>query len=241
MKTILIIQARMGSSRLPGKILFPLGETVVLDYVVSRCKQIDQLYDVIVATSTLEQDDAIAEWCAATQTTCFRGSEGDVLSRYYECAKTYIPDYVIRVTSDCPFIDHEIASELIKIMASGPSDLITLEGELPRGLWSEMVSFKALEYMYKHGQEPRHREHVTYYAYEHTDQFQTAHYRVSDSMRHPELRITLDTPEDYAMLQKISDHFTGDRLISSRRVVEYLLEHPEVIALNAHIQQKPVL
>jgi spore coat polysaccharide biosynthesis protein SpsF len=241
MKIILIIQARMGSTRLPGKVLLPLGQTVVLDYVVQRSRQDRRIADVIVATSVLEQDDPIRSWCDRHGVTCFSGSEDDVLSRYYECAKSYAPDYVIRVTSDCPFIDYDTIGGIIDTMEREPCDIVLKDSEPPRGLWSEIVSFEALKRMHEIGKLPRHREHVTYYAYEFPEQFRSVVYKLPAELRHPELRITLDTPEDYELLRRIADRFAGDVLVPSDQVVAYLLEHPEVARINAHIQQKPVV
>jgi len=241
MKIILIIQARMGSTRLPGKVLFPLGDTIVLDYVVRRCRTDSRISDVIVATSVLEQDDPIRDWCAQHGVTCFSGAEDDVLSRYYECAAPYIPDYVIRVTSDCPFVDYDIIGRIIDTVEREPCDIVLADGALPRGLWSEIVSFQALKRMHEIGRLPRHREHVTYYAYEFPDQFRSAVYTVPAVLRHPQLRITLDTTEDYEMLRRVADHFRGNLLVSAEEIVMYLLEHPEVARINAHIRQKPVV
>lgn len=241
MKTIIIIQARMGSSRLPGKILKPLGDTVVLDYDVSRCRQIKPVEDVIIATSTLEQDTPIIDWCEKNNVTWFRGSENDVLSRYYECARQYNPDYVIRVTSDCPFVDYHLANEIIQAMFSNPADIVLVEDGLPRGLVVEMISFEVLNYMYKNSHKQRHREHVTYYAYEFPEKFRSTTIQIPEAMRHPELRITLDTLEDYALCQAIAKHFKGDKLVPAQDVVNYLLAHSEVVKLNAHIKQKPVI
>lgn len=241
MKTILIIQARMGSSRLPGKILKPLGDTVELDYVVSRCRQVQGVDDVIVATSVLSQDDEVEVWCRKQGVTCYRGSEDDVLDRYYSCARTYRPDYVIRVTADCPFIDYQLGSEMVETMKCSPCDIVMLEGVLPRGLAMEIVSFAALEYMHAHGNEKRHREHVTYYAYEYPERFRTVTLTVPNEIRHPQLRITLDTKEDYAMLTAVAEEFKGDMLVPAKRVVQYLLNHPDIAAINAHVEQKPVI
>ncbi|AMV12269.1 acylneuraminate cytidylyltransferase [Geobacillus thermoleovorans] len=241
MKTLIIIQARMGSSRLPGKVLMPLGDTVVLDYVVSRCQQVKEMDDVIVATSTLPQDDAIESWCKQHHVPCFRGSEDDVLARYYECAKPYQPDYVIRVTADCPFVDYELADQIVGAMKAEPSDIVIVEGELPRGLVVEMVSFSALEYIYHHGKEPRHREHVTYYAYEFPSEFRRTYVQAPKAICQPQLRITLDTEEDYQLCAAIANHFRGDRFVRSSEVVQFLLAHPDVAKLNAHVQQKPVV
>lgn len=241
MKTIIIIQARMGSSRLPGKVLMDLGGYPVLHYVVERCKMVTGVDEVIVATSTLRGDDRIADWCKAKNVSCFRGSENDVLARYYECASLYSPDYVIRVTADCPFVDYEMASEIVHTMKQEPGDIMLVQGQLPRGLVVEMVSFPALEYMYKHGHEPRHREHVTYYAYEFPHEFEATTYCAPVNRCNPALRITLDTEEDYALCQAVAHHFDGNVGISSLEVVSYLNNHSEIAELNAHIEQKPVV
>lgn len=240
MNTIVIIQARMGSSRLPEKVLKPLGDVDVLSYDIARCREIKGVSEVIVATSTLTQDDAIEDWCRKHLVTCFRGSEDDVLSRYVDCAKQYEPDYIMRVTSDCPFVDYEMASEMVALMKKEQKDIILLEGDLPRGLAVELISYNALIKINKLGQEPRHREHVTYYAYEYSDQFETVTYTVPMNRQEPQLRITLDTDEDYEMLTKVAKHFNNP-LVSSLRVIEYLKATPEVASINAHIEQKPVI
>lgn len=240
-KTIIIIQARMGSSRLPGKILLPLDTTIVLDYVVSRCKQVKHIADVIVATSVLEQDNSIADWCEQQGVTCFRGSEDDVLDRYYQCAKPYNPDYVIRVTSDCPFVDYELANQVISAVKETPADNVLIDGELPRGLVVEMVSFRALEYIHQNGHEPRHREHVTYFAYEYPKLFQSVTIEASPKLRYPQLRITLDTEEDYQLCKAIAEKFSGNKLVSATEVVTFLMSNPDIAKINAHVQQKPVV
>lgn len=241
MKTIVIIQARMGSSRLPGKVLMPLGQHQVLDYVVNRSRKIKGVDEVIVATSNLPGDEAIVEWCKHHQVPFFQGSEEDVLARYYDCARKYEPDYIIRITSDCPFVDYLMASEVISLLKKQPSDAARIIGELPRGIISEMISFDTLTYIYSHGKEPRHREHVTYYAYEFSEKFQFAQYSAPTNLQHPQLRITLDTEEDYQLCKTIAGHFKGDMLVSTEEVIQFMLKNPEVAALNAHIEQKPVV
>lgn len=240
MNTLVIIQARMGSSRLPGKILKPLGDTDVLSYDIARCRAIKGVSEVIVATSSLPQDDAIAEWCQQNGVAYYRGSEDDVLDRYVQCAKMYKPDYVMRVTSDCPFVDYEMASEIVAFMAKEQKDVVLLEGELPRGLAVELISYEALLRIDELGKEPRHREHVTYYAYEFKEQFETVTYTVPANRQAPQFRITLDTEEDYAMLVEVAKHF-NDPLVSSVDVIEFLKATPEVANINAHIEQKPVV
>lgn len=240
MNTLVIIQARMGSSRLPGKILKPLGGVDVLTYDIARCRAIEGVGEVIVATSSLPQDDAIAAWCEAQPVAYFRGSEDDVLDRYVQCAKLFKPDYVMRVTSDCPFVDYEMASEIVALMEKERKDLVLLEGELPRGLAVELISYEALLRIDELGKEPRHREHVTYYAYEFKEQFETVTFQTPANRQAPELRITLDTEEDYALLVEVAKHFI-DPLVSSADVIQYLKETPEVAKINAHIEQKLVV
>lgn len=240
MNIIVIIQARMGSSRLPEKILKPLGEVDVLTYNIKRCQEIKGVSEIIVATSSLQKDDAIVAWCEEHQVAYFRGSENDVLDRYIQCAIKYKPDYIMRVTSDCPFVDYEMASEIVELMNEEKKDIVLLEGELPRGLAVELISYDSLLRIHKVGQESRHREHVTYYAYEFADQFDVVTYKVPANRQAPELRITLDTEEDYALILEIAKYF-NDPLVSSVDVIQFLLEHPEIAKINAHIEQKPVV
>ncbi|KQL50090.1 acylneuraminate cytidylyltransferase [Brevibacillus choshinensis] len=240
MKVIVIIQARMGSTRLPGKIMLPLGSTVVLDYVVSRSKQIGGVTDVIIATSTSDKDTPIWEWCKKNQVSCFRGSEEDVLSRFYDCATAYQPDYFIRVTSDCPFLDYQMMNQIMKQVEEQPVDFVFVNGALPRGLEAEIASFSALETMNRVAREAKYREHVTYYAYEHKHQFQTTSFQAPISLCHPEIRITLDTEDDYLLCHAVAQHFNGDLLVPSQSIVDYLLEHPELAQINSHVKQKDI-
>ncbi|MFO1444442.1 glycosyltransferase family protein [Bacillus sp. Bva_UNVM-123] len=240
MKPILIIQARIGSSRLRGKILKALGNADVLTYVVERCRKIVDVDEVIVATSSSPQDDVVEEWCKERSVAYYRGSEEDVLDRYVQAAKPFHADYVIRVTADCPFVDYELASEMISMMKMVPADFMKIDGALPRGLAVELFTREALLKIAERGHESRHLEHVTYYAYEYPTEFSWSTIKASAAITFPELRITLDTVEDYDLCKKIADHFVGDLFITSREVVRFLLDNPKIAAINAHIEQKPV-
>lgn len=240
MKIIVVIQARMGSSRLPGKILMPMGNTDNLTYVVERCKKIKGINEVIVATSSLSQDDIVERWCESNQVKFYRGSEEDVLTRFIEAAKPYNPDYVIRVTADCPFVDYKMASDMVALIKEKKVDIIDLEGQLPRGLAVEIISYKALQYINYNGLEKRHREHVTYYAYEFKTEFTRTSYTVNSTNKAAALRITLDTEEDYKLLTQIANYF-DNIFVSSKDIVEYLLQNPKIAKINEHIKQKPVV
>ncbi|WP_369380990.1 cytidylyltransferase domain-containing protein [Lysinibacillus fusiformis] len=239
MKIITIIQARMGSTRLYGKVLKPLGNMNVLTYVVERCRQIEGVAEVIVATTLLPQDDAIVTWCEEHSVTYYRGSEEDVLDRYVQCAKFYKPDYVMRVTSDCPFVDYEMASEMVALAKRKEVELLTIMKDLPRGLAVELISYNALCRIHEISTEQRHREHVTYYAYEFKDKFSCEVYEPPANRQYPQFRITLDTEEDYILCNAIANHF-NDKYISSADVLSFLNTNPEVAKINAHIEQKEV-
>lgn len=240
MDTIVIIQARMGSSRLPGKVLKPLGSNDTLTYVVERCKLIKGVEKIIIATSKLPQDDAIYDWCKSKEITCYRGSEEDVLERFIDISELHKPKYLVRVTADCPFIDFKMASEMISLIKQESVEIIDIEDPLPRGIVSEVFSRELLKKIAVGEKEARHREHVTYFAYEYPHLFTRRTYNVNGILKGKDFRITLDTLEDYKMLSHLAEHF-DDITVSIEEVVRYLTEHPEIAQINAHIEQKPVV
>jgi spore coat polysaccharide biosynthesis protein SpsF len=240
-KTIAVIQARIGSSRLPGKVLKPLGDTCVLDYVVSRTRMIGGIADVVVATSTETRDDAVAEWCRERGVTVYRGSESNVLSRFLEAVEPYRPDAVIRVTADNPFFDYETGSRLVELVKASGADLAAFEPGHPVGAAVELVTYEALKRIGQAASEPRHWEHVTFYAYEFPERFRIVRAPVPEELRYAELRMTLDTEEDYQLLQAVAAAFPGMKTVPTAEVVKYLLSRPELIAINRHVRQKPVV
>ncbi|KEK10105.1 acylneuraminate cytidylyltransferase [Lysinibacillus sphaericus] len=240
MMIITIIQARVGSTRLPEKVLKPLGDKDVLSYVVDRCRKIEGVNEVIVATSTLTKDNAIANWCEQHQVAYFRGSEQNVLSRYVEAAESYQPDYIMRVTADCPFVDYELATDMVKAIKENPVDIVDIVKPLPRGLAVEIISYEALKRINNGKTEERHREHVTYYAYEYKYHFTRLSYEPNKMIQEPQLRITLDTKEDYELCQAVAQQF-NDHYVSSAEVVKFLKDNPKIAKINGHIEQKPVV
>lgn len=236
---LLIIQARMGSTRLPGKVLKEIDGIVALDRCVQRCRAMKYVDEVVVATTTLGRDDQLVDWCTQHGILTFRGSEDDVLERYVLCAREHEAEMVIRVTSDCPFVDHELGDQTIQKAVLDCLDYIFFP-PLPVGLVVEPVPMKTLEWIHANGHEPRHREHVTYYMKEFPGKFRTAVFDLPEIYRNPQLRMTLDTPEDYAMLSAAAAAFPEDALVPTPTVIQWLLDHPEVAALNGSIRQKEV-
>ena len=193
----IIMQARMGSTRLPGKILMPLGSKSLLEHILARLGRLRHTAQRVIATSEAPQDDVVAQFCAAHAVACFRGSEQNVLDRYYRCASRYGFRQIVRVTGDNPFLDIEELDNLIALHLAQGSDFAHSFPVLPVGCGSEIFTFAALEKSWREGAAPHHLEHVDEYMLEHPELFATALLRVNGAKHRPEVRLTVDTPDDY--------------------------------------------
>jgi spore coat polysaccharide biosynthesis protein SpsF len=196
----------MGSSRLPGKVLLPVGARPLLGHVVGRLSALRNAATIVVATSTEAADDAIASWCAREGVSCFRGSELDVLDRYYRCAKQHGFDSVVRLTADNPFTDIAELDRLIDLHREQDNDFTQSFATLPVGVGAEIFTFAALERSHREGHQPQHREHVDEFILEHPELFKSAMLEVAPAKRHPEVRLTVDTKEDYRRACFIAEH-----------------------------------
>lgn len=239
LRTVGIVQARMGSTRLPGKVLKDLGGKPMLQRVLTRLSRAETLHDVVVATSDEQQDDVLADWCATQGWTCFRGSEADVLDRYYGAARQAGAEVVVRVTADCPLIEPTIVDRVVLLLQAN-SELVYTSNIIPtrtypRGLDAEAFSFGALDEAWHEAKDEAHREHVTPFIWTQATRFPqdvvTAEHDASA------LRWTVDTPEDLAFAQRIYEHFGHDRF-SWHEVLQVIEARPELASINAHVQQK---
>jgi spore coat polysaccharide biosynthesis protein SpsF len=240
MKTVAIIQARMGSTRLPGKVLMRLAGEPMLARVVNRTRRSQTLDDVVVAITDLAQDDVLFQLCSARSWNCYRGSENDVLDRYYQTAHEYQADTIVRITADCPLIDPSLIDQCVKTFEASGADYVsnTLPHRtFPRGLDTEVFSFGVLENLWKENRNPDHREHVTLFIHKNIDSFRTA--GVTNDQDLSAQRWTVDTSDDFEFIKKIYDHFQND-LFSWRDVVRLLEEQPQWKQINAHVVQKLV-
>jgi spore coat polysaccharide biosynthesis protein SpsF len=195
--TGIIIQARMSSTRLPGKILKLLGKKTLLDHIFFRISRLKHPVKIILATSDASADDVVEDYCKKNIITCFRGSEHNVLERYYFCGKEYSLNNIIRLTGDNPFPDVEEIDNLIDLFINEKLDFANSFDSLPVGVGAEIFTFKALEKSYMHGRDSHHLEHVDEYMIENPQLFKTKHLSVPDSKNHPDVRLTVDTSEDY--------------------------------------------
>lgn len=191
----IILQARMGSSRLPGKVLKPFFHTTLLGWILERLA--DLPWPVVTATGADGRDDPIGRFCLDKGSLCFRGDEGDVLDRYYRCAKTHEFAHVVRLTADNPFPDTSILRTLVDLHIAKAADYSHAFGELPIGVGAEIFSMEALERSWREGREAHHREHVNEYILEHPQTFRIETLQIPAELRRPALALTIDTPADY--------------------------------------------
>jgi spore coat polysaccharide biosynthesis protein SpsF len=233
LRTIAIIQARTGSTRLPGKVLKDLAGEPMLARVVERTRRARTLDEVVVATSNLTADDCIAQLCVERGWACFRGSETDVLDRYYHAALEFQADVIARVTSDCPLIDPQLIDRHVERLLQrwAEVDLVTnmLQQSFPLGLAVEAFPLDVLIRMNRMSLARELREHVTTLAYVAPEWFQI------DSILHTtdlsNMRWTVDTPEDLEFVRRIYSFFGNDRF-AWEEVLAVLEDHPDWADIN---------
>ena len=215
----IIIQARMGSARLPGKVLKPIAGKALLDHVLCRLSLLAYPVKVVVATSVLPQDDAIAQHCLSRGVAVFRGSETDVLDRYYLCARENGFEHVVRLTADNPFTDVEELQRLIEQHVAQHNDYTHSFGSMPLGVGAEIFTFAALERSVREGHAPNHREHVNEYIQENPGSFRIGVLEVAAAKQRPDLRLTVDTEDDYQRACAIAGH-APDRWVGTEEAIQ---------------------
>ena len=209
MKLGIIIQARMGSTRLPGKVLRLIAGLPLLGHVLGRLKMLHHSAVVVVATSTLAQDDVIESWCKLEKVTCFRGDELDVLNRYVRCSANFAFQQVVRLTADNPFTDIAELDRLIDLHYSGGFDYSHSFGIMPLGVGAEIFTMDALLRTHAEGLCTHHREHVNEYIQENQDNFKIGVLEIDVSKRAPGLRLTVDTEDDWLRACVLAEQASG--------------------------------
>jgi len=243
---VCIVQARMGSTRLPGKVMKKIMGETILYYIIERLKQSKLIDTILIATSRNQIDNVILEEAKRLNVDCFRGSEDDVLSRYYNAAQTYNAENIVRITGDCPLIDPKMIDEIIGFyLENNDLDLITNAGPIiekrtfPRGLDVEVLSFNVLKMAYENAKDDYQREHVTPYIYENSDKFRIFYYTAEGKMNRPDIRITIDTEEDFKLISKIIENYKNLNF-NSEEIVDFLDKNPELLMINQHVKQKKI-
>ena len=233
-KVTAILQGRLGSNRLPGKVLLPLQGKPVMQHVFERilyCQRIDR---VIVATTDLEQDDPIVELFNSLDVQIFRGSSEDPTDRYYRAAQHFRVKHLVRIMADCPLVDPKIVDKVIDLYFNGDHDFCCLAGEFPTGLDTTVYSFKALKKVWQETTRKSDREHISPYIMDNPDLFSIGRYKgIRGLYNH---RWVMDHPQDYEFVTAVyKGVYCSDNPFNWRDVVKFLNTRPDVLKLNQGI------
>lgn len=245
--TAIIIQARMGSTRLPGKIMKELAGKPMLWHVVERSRRAKNADNVIVATTVNPEDDIVEKLCKENGFLYFRGSADNVLERYYLTAGKFSAQIVVRITSDCPLNDPALIDSTIEAYKNGSYDYLSLAVSgpeaFPRGFDVEVFSFKALEKAYRKAREPHEKEHVTPYIWENKNkEFKVGQQFIKAPPEYArEYRLTVDYPEDFLLIEKIyAALYKPGKIFHMPEIIHFLDNNPQIASLNANCVQKVI-
>lgn len=245
LKTVLIVQARMDSKRLPGKTLAKIGEWSLIELVLKRASKATMIDNIVLATSVNPKDDVLEEHVRQKGFQIHRGSEDDVLSRFFEAARIFNPKLVVRITGDCPLISPKLIDLAVKTFIDRNDDYMSIsigetkEKAYPRGFDVEITTFEALNIASKNATKQFEREHVMPYLYTHQDQFSVSYLDPSLEHSRPRYRLCVDTPQDLDVILKIYDYFKN-KLIEAdfKDIIQFLDDNPHIAKINQTVQQK---
>jgi spore coat polysaccharide biosynthesis protein SpsF len=234
-----ILQARMSSGRLPGKVLKPvLGRPMILRQI-ERIRQASRIDRLVMATSTDASDDVLTEVCEEEGVECARGSLDDVLDRYYQAARKLAPEHVVRLTGDCPLLDPDVMDETIAFHLAGEFDYTSNaldELTFPNGLDVEVLRFDCLERAWREARLPSEREHVTPYLYDHREQFRVGSYGAERDLS--KMRWTVDEAEDLEFVRRVyAALYPAKPSFRMRDVVELIEREPALGAINSRFER----
>lgn len=240
MKIVTIIQARMGSSRLPGKVLMDLGGGTVLSRVVQRSSRSKLATQTIVATTFLAKDDVVASECKRLGVAVFRGSEANVLDRYYQAALQHEAAIVVRVTADNPLVDPDLIDDVVRAILASHADYVNNRSPrfYPQGLDVEAFTFVALEQAWRQAKKQYEREHVTPYFYEHPELFDCVSVRGPFDCSHH--RWTLDTAEDLCVIREIYSRLSNSDKFSWNEALAAAESGISLHDVHSHVAQESV-
>lgn len=233
-----ILQARMSSSRLPGKVLKNiLGEPMLLRQIerIKRCKNIDRL---IVATSDQESDDKIEKVVKDQGIECYRGSLNDVLDRFYKAAQKYNPEHIVRLTADCPLTDWEVIDKVIDVHLNEKNDYTSsaLNPTFPDGLDAEIIKYDVLKYVWENARKFSERDNVTIYVYTRPEKFKLG--SVESDINLSNLRWTVDEPEDFKLVETIYNRlYYVNNAFLTRDILNLLSEEPKLMKINSKFER----
>lgn len=237
------IQARMGSTRLPGKVLKDLVGKPALEHLIDRLRRSRFIKQIVVVTSTEQRDQVLIDRADHWGIGSFAGSEQDVLNRYYEASKRFPTRHIVRVTADCPLLDIDLVDQIVSThLKEGNHYTSFVFDRHPNGIGAEIFQSVDLETAEREAKEPHEREHVTPFFYLHPERFKIGFIAPDPQIQRPDLRLTLDTPEDLALIRAVYEAlYKEGEIFTTREVIDCLDQNPEILKLNQHIKQKPLI
>ena len=233
---IAISQARIGSTRLPKKVLKKIEGKTILEHIVNRVKAAKNLDDIVVATTVNKEDMQIVKLCAKLGISVFCGSEDDVLDRYYQAARLFKAEHIVRITSDCPLIDPQVIDKVIEIYFQKKADYAsnTMIETYPDGLDTEVFSFKTLKIAWENAKLTSEREHVTPYIRKNPNIFKLVNLKCNSDLKNK--RWTIDEPKDFEFVKIIYKNlYSEDSLFGMKKILNFLKKHPEIEEINKNI------
>jgi len=236
MNIVAVIQARLGSTRLPKKVLLPLEDRTVLEWVITRVKASSFVNDIVVATTLNKEDLEIVKLCSNIGIRVYCGSEDNVLDRYYQVAKLLKADHVVRITADCPLIDPRVIDEIVDLHLKTCADFTcnTIEVTYPDGEDTEIFKFEALCESWKNATQQVELEHVTPYVKNRPNIFNLVNLKYKQDLS--KKRWTLDNKEDYRFMCLVFKNvYKGNPLFSMGEVLDFLDKNPDIEKINRHI------
>lgn len=238
-ETTAIIQARMGSARLPGKVLLEVEGKPLICYLLERVAAAKSIGKVIVATSTEPMDDPIAKLCKEKNVACYRGNHEDVLDRYYQAARQFKLERIVRLTADCPLIDPKIIDSLVSVYIKGDYDYVANttppKWTFPIGMDVEVFSFNALERAWHDEKDPDQREHVTFHLWKNPNKFSL--FRVDLEVDLSKYRLAVDYPNDFEIVKLILKNLYHENpLFTMEDIIEFLKSDPKISKMNTDLK-----
>jgi spore coat polysaccharide biosynthesis protein SpsF len=240
-KIVATIEARMTSTRLPGKVLLPAGGQPMLKHLVDRLRQVTSLQAIVLATTVNRTDDCLEDFAREAGIACFRGSEADVMDRVIGAADSVQADIVVEITGDCPVIDPFIVEQTIQMFRHNSCEYASnsLIRSYPDGMDTQVYALETLKRSAAMTDDPLDREHVTLHICKHPDLFRHVTLVASPDLYWPELGLTLDEKEDYDLLRQLIEYFgPAQPYFSCREVIKLLRTRPEWVAINQEIRRK---
>lgn len=236
----IIIQARMGSTRLPGKVIKKIEGKPVLAHVIERLKMVKGV-KIILATTNKKEDDILEKITKKCQISVFRGSENDVLDRFYQAAKLFNVDPIVRITADCPLIDPGIVEAVIELYFKNNLDHVcnSHPPTFPDGMDVEALSFKVLEECWQKAKTPEDREHVTTYIFKNQQKFKVANFSSNENFY--DVRLALDEKEDFILIKKIyKELYKNNPSFGFKEIMELIKNKPELVKINQKVNSYPI-